>query len=203
MSAPRPDRPALPDDLPLLTLLRADLEATTHPNFRLYSPARFWSRAVLKTIFSANVRAVVAYRIARKLARQGFLPLALLMRSRTIRVSGAELNPLASIGPGLYLAHSVGVGIGARVVIGSRCKIHLGVVVGPQPMDQSEPHYTVIGDDVFIGTHAVIVGGVTIGDGAVIGANALVARDVAPYTIVSSAPARVVGTRDPDAPVAG
>lgn len=190
------ERPPAPE-MSLTSLIRSDIEATTHPNFRLYSPARFWARAAVKTLFSANVRAVIVFRVAHALATRGMLPVALLMRSHTIRVSGAELNPLASIGPGLYLAHSVGVGIGARVVIGANCKIHLGVVIGPQPMDQSEPRYTVIGDNVFIGTHAVVVGGVTIGDGAVIGANALVARDVAPYTVVSAAPARVVGTRDP------
>ncbi|MGJ9412768.1 serine O-acetyltransferase [Aeromicrobium sp. CF4.19] len=197
------ERPPVAQELPLSDLIRSDIEATTHPNFRLYSPAHFWARAAVKTLFSANVRAVIAYRVAHALATRGLLPIALLMRSRTIRISGAELNPLATIGPGLYLAHSVGVGIGARVVIGSNCKIHLGVVLGPQPMDQTEPRYTVIGDDVFIGTHAVVVGGVTIGDGAVIGANALVARDVAPYTVVSAAPARVVGTREPGEAPAG
>lgn len=191
------------DDMSLVELLRADLEATTHPNFRLYSDARFWARVVAKTLFSPNVRAVVVYRISHALARRGLLPVALLLRARTIRVAGAELNPLARIGPGLYLAHSVGVGIAARVRIGANCKIHLGVVIGPQTMDQAEPKETVIGDNVFIGTHAVIVAGVTVGDGAVIGANALVVRDVEPYTVVSAAPARVVGTRDPDAAMPG
>lgn len=186
-----------PREQSLLCLLRADLEATTHPNFRLISPVHFWARAILKALVSANVRVLVVYRIAHAIAGRGFLPVALLLRERGIRVAGAEINPLASIGPGLYLAHSVGVGIGRYVKIGSNCRIHLGVVIGPQTIERSAPEYTVIGDDVFIGTHAVIVGGVTIGDGAVIGANSLVVRDVEPYTIVSAAPARVVGLRDP------
>lgn len=181
----------------MLTLLRADIEATTHANFRARSPLRFWGRALTKALVSPNVRAVVIYRMAQAVTRKGYLPLGLLLRARSMRTTGAEINPLASIGPGLYLAHSVGVGIGAYVVIGSNCRIHLGVVIGPQTMDHSGPEYTVIGNDVFIGTHAVIVGGVTIGDGAVIGANALVVRDVAPYTVVSASPARVVGSREP------
>lgn len=194
-------KPPIPPQLPLFTLLRADIEATTHPNFRLYSNARFWSRAFAKLLVSPNVRAVVLYRFAHALAHRGFLPIALLLRARSMRVAGAEINPLATIGPGLYLAHSIGVGIGAYTVIGANCKIHLGVVIGPQTTTQAEPEYTVIGDNVFIGTHAVIVGGVTVGDGAVIGANALVTRDVAPYSVISASPGRVVGQRDPEAPM--
>jgi len=179
-------------------LLRADIESTTHANFRLYSPQRFWARALVKAIVSPNVRAVVMYRIANALARRRVMWLALLIRARSMRTTGAEINPLATIGPGLYLAHAVGVGVGAYVTIGSNCRLHLGSVIGPQSGSGAQPQYTTIGDDVYIGTHAVVVGGVTIGDGAVIGANALVLRDVAPYTVVSASPARVVGKRDED-----
>lgn len=193
------DRSSPGAELSLVALLRADIEATTHRNYRLYSNARFWARAVVKLLVSPNVRAVVTYRFAHVLAGKGFLPLALLLRVRAIRNAGAEINPLATIGPGLYLAHSIGVGIGAHVVIGSGCTLHLGSVIGPQATGQTgDPAYTIIGDNVSIGTHAVIVGGVTVGDGAVIGANAVVMRDVEPYTVVSASPARVVGRLDPD-----
>jgi serine O-acetyltransferase len=192
------ERAVTATELPFWQLVRADVQATTHANFKLYSDTRFWLRAMAKLVVSPNVRAVLTYRIAHELAKKRLLPLALLLRSRAIRTSGAELNPLARIGPGLYLVHSIGVGIGAYVVIGANCKIHLGVVIGPQPLEQSGPKYTVIGDDVFIGTHAVIIGGVTIGDGAVIGANAVVMRDVAPYTVVSAPPARTVWQRSQD-----
>jgi serine O-acetyltransferase len=183
------------DELTLRQLIRADIEVTTHQNFRLYSNRQFWLRAAAKFAFSPNVRVVVLYRVAHVLANKGMLPLALILRTRGIRMAGAELNPLATIGPGLYLAHGVGVGIGAYVRIGRNCRLHLGSVIGPQPMDNTGPKYTVIGDNVQIGTHAVIIGGVTIGDGAVIGANAVVMRDVEPYTVVSASPARAVGTR--------
>lgn len=188
--------PPIPPVLPLLQLVRADIEATTHEYFRRLSPLRFWTRAIGKLLVSPNVRAVVTYRIGHALTRHGMLPIALLLRSRAIKKSGAEINPLASIGPGFYLVHSIGVGVGAWVVIGRNCRMHLGSVVGPQPPDVHERRYTIIGDDVFIGTHAVIVGGVTIGDGAVIGANAVVMRDVEPYTVVSAGPARTIWRRD-------
>jgi serine O-acetyltransferase len=184
--------------LSLFQLIRADIEATTHENFRTYySPLRFWARAVVKLIVSANVRVVVTYRIAHALAERRLLPLALILREWGIRSSGAELNPLATIGPGLYIAHSVGVGVGAHVTIGANCRLYLGAVIGPQRTGGvAEP--TVIGDGVTIGTHAVVIGGVTVGDGAIIGANATVMRDVEPYAVISSSPGRVVGTRPRD-----
>ena len=61
---------------------------------------------------------------------------------------------------------------------------------------------TVIGNDVWIGSEAVIMPGVTIGDGAVIGTRALVTKDVAPYTIVGGNPATVIRTRFDEADIA-
>lgn len=52
-----------------------------------------------------------------------------------------------------------------------------------------------IGNDVFVGAHSVILAGVTVGDGAVIGAGTVVIRDVVPYSIVAGVPAKVVGER--------
>ena len=191
-----PERPPVPEPPPFWEVVRADVEATTHENFRAhFSPARYWIRAIAKMVVSSNVRAVVIYRIAHLLAAKGLLPVALLFREWGIRSSGAELNPLATIGPGLYLVHGVGVGVGKYVVIGKNCRLHLGSVIGPQP-DHANPKYVIIGDNVSIGTHAVILGGVTIGDGAVIGANAVVMRDVEAYTVVSASPARTVAKLD-------
>ncbi|MBY6263855.1 type B chloramphenicol O-acetyltransferase [Azospirillum sp. 412522] len=61
---------------------------------------------------------------------------------------------------------------------------------------------TVIGNDVWIGSEAIIMPGITIGDGAVIGTRALVTRDVAPYAIVGGNPARVIRKRFDDSLVA-
>lgn len=60
---------------------------------------------------------------------------------------------------------------------------------------------TVVGNDVWIGYEAVVLSGVTIGDGAVIGARAVVTRDVPPYTVVGGVPARPIRRRFDDATV--
>lgn len=183
--------------------VRADVEATTHENFRLQSNARFWLRAAIKFAVTPSVRVVFMYRVAHELAKRGRYGPALLIRARGVRVAGAELNPLATIGPGLYMPHSIGAGCGAYVTIGANCTLQAGAAIGPQPIDATEPVHTVIGDDVYIGLHAVVMGGVTVGDGAVIGANAVVMRDVEPYTVVSASPARAIFKRpEGDAPPA-
>src|SRR5438270_13585722 len=99
-------------------MIRADIEATTHANFRLHSNARFWTRALAKALLSPNVRAVITFRLAHHLAKHKLLPLAMWLRGRAVSRSGADIHPLATIGPGLFLPHSSGVVIGPDVVVG-------------------------------------------------------------------------------------
>jgi serine O-acetyltransferase len=178
--------------------VKADLAATTHENYRKhYSPARFWLRALAKFVASPAVRVVFLYRIGHLLAEHHLLPIALLLRQWGINSSGAELNPLATVGPGLYLPHSIGAGFGPWVKIGANCTLQAGAAIGPQPFggERGERKFTTLGDNVYVGLHAVIIGGLTVGDGAVIGANAVVMRDVEPYAVIAASPGRVVGTR--------
>ena len=175
----------------LLALIRSDIEASVHPNFRLYSDAQFWTRALAKLVVGPNLRAVVTFRVAHELATHGLLPLALWLRARALRRSGAELHPLAQIGPGLFLVHSSGVVIGPNSVIGARARIHQGVTIG-EPLHAGGANWAgaKIGDDVMLGAHAVLLGEVTVGDRAVIGANSVVTKDVAADSTVGGIPAR-------------
>jgi acetyltransferase-like isoleucine patch superfamily enzyme len=108
----------------------------------------------------------------------------------------------SSVNPFSLLSGFGGLRIGNQVRIASHCVIlsstHLhhdaGIPIYEQGVEQKE---TVIGDDVWIGSHAVIVGGVTIGAHSIVGAGAVVTGDIPPYTVAAGIPARVIRTREP------
>lgn len=94
------------------------------------------------------------------------------------------------------------VGLSARTTVYSSNDDYLGfALTGPTVPDrfrEVETAPVVVGDHAIVGTGAVILPGVTIGEGAAVGALSLVKRDVAPFTIVAGTPARVIGTRRRD-----
>ena len=95
---------------------------------------------------------------------------------------------LGRIGPGFLLIHPRNVVIGAGVEIGEHCEIFHEVTLGKGVV----PGAPKIGDNVDIYVGARILGGVTIGDRSLIGANCVITKDVPPDSIVVSAPSRVL-----------
>jgi serine O-acetyltransferase len=106
-------------------------------------------------------------------------------------VGGAVIGRGAEFGPGFVLIHSDGVVINGSVKAGSNVKIEHQVTIGAERRQSP-----IIGNDVFIGAGAKIIGSVTIGDGARIGANAVVVHDVPPHTTVVGIPAKPVRRRE-------
>ena len=85
--------------------------------------------------------------------------------------------------------YGMGVVIHRRTVIGNNCEISHHVTIGGRGGFYEVP---AIGNDVFIGAGATILGPVKIGDGAIIGANALVLEDVPPHAVAAGNPARII-----------
>jgi serine O-acetyltransferase len=136
--------------------------------------------------------AVAAYRFARAADGLPGLP-RLLAKALSVPItlaariaSNIEIPTSARIGPGLYFPHAGPVVINGGTTIGSNCIINTGVVIGSARADEAP----VIGDDVILGVYAVVLGEVTVGDGARVGAHTLVNRDVAPGSTVVGIPAR-------------
>lgn len=107
---------------------------------------------------------------------------------------GCDVARAACIAGGLYLPHPNGVVIGAHVRIGRNCIVHQGVTLGARGEEHLLAH-PIIGDEVELATGAKILGGVSIGDYARIGANAVVLKDVPAYGVAVGIPARLVRQR--------
>jgi serine O-acetyltransferase len=149
----------------------------------------------------AGVQAVLAHRVAHGLYDAGVpvAPRALAFTSRAI--TGIEIHPAASIGDDFFIDHGAGVVIGETAEIGDRVTLYQGVTLGGTGFARGKRHPTV-GDDVTIGSGAKLLGPVTVGHGAKVGANTVVIEDVPPNsTVVGNPghPVRVEGRR-PEGP---
>jgi serine O-acetyltransferase len=111
-------------------------------------------------------------------------------RARTL---GFDISPEAVIGPGLYVdPHPGGVVVHREARLGKNCNLHHGVTIGRKHRGPrtGAPH---VGNNVWIGPGAKLVGSITVGDGAVIGPNCVVAEDVAPGAVLAVGHPQVVG----------
>ena len=150
-----------------------------------------------------GVQALLAHRVAHALHESGVpvAPGAIAYVSRA--VTGIEIHPHARIGEEFFIDHGAGVVIGETAEIGDRVTIYQGVTLGGTGFARGKRHPT-IDDDVTIGSGAKLLGPVTVGHGAKIGANTVVIEDVpANSTVVGNPghPVRVEGRKveGPDA----
>lgn len=123
------------------------------------------------------------------------LRLALMVWHRLVEVStGISIPSTVEIGPGLHLPHAGTIVLHGRTVVGSDCCITQGVTIGISGSGDRRgvPR---LGDRVYIGANAVIVGNIRVGNDVVIGANSLVNRDVPDHCTVLGVPATVVSQR--------
>jgi serine O-acetyltransferase len=147
-----------------------------------------------KLALSLRVQAVVLFRIGQS-AHQLTPLLGAVVRYFNQVLTGADIALDAEIGPGLVLYHPSGVVIGPHCRLGRRCTIMQGVTLGGGP--DGSPR---LGDHIYVGPGAQIIGGIEIGSYAKIGANAVVLKDIPAHAFAVGVPAVVRRVDSPDKP---
>jgi serine O-acetyltransferase len=143
-----------------------------------------------------GVRAVVAHRLHHRLWGWGLKWFARWLSTRMRRITGIEIHPAANIGRRFFIDHGMGVVIGETTEIGDDCTLYHGVTLGGTSWDKGKRHPTLL-NNVVIGAGAKVLGPVTLGEGARIGSNAVVVKDVPSGATVVGIPGRVVERRAP------
>ena len=104
---------------------------------------------------------------------------------------GIELTMETQVGEGLYIGHFGGIIVSPKAVIGNNCTIMQGVTIGMAGRGDNKG-VPIIGDGVYIGAGAKVIGKIRIGNNVAIGANAVVTKDVPDNAIVAGIPARII-----------
>lgn len=139
----------------------------------------------------AGVQALLAHRAAHALweADVPLAPRAIAYTSRAL--TGVEIHPAARIGSDFFIDHGSGVVIGETTEIGDRVTLYQGVTLGGTGVARGKRHPT-LDDDVTVGSGAKLLGPVTVGRNAKVGANTVVIEDVPAHTTVVGNPGHPV-----------
>ncbi|MCL2455294.1 MAG: serine O-acetyltransferase [Micrococcales bacterium] len=174
----------------LLHTLHEDLQAAAD-----HDPA---ARSRLEVAMGyAGVHAIWGYRIAHQMWQTPGLKLPARLLSQLVRfVTGVEIHPGATLGRRFFIDHGMGVVIGETAEVGDDCVIFHGSTLGGTSMRKGKRHPT-LGDRVVIGAGAKVLGPIWVGDGARIGANAVVIRDVPPDAAAVGVPAKIITKHRP------
>ena len=146
-------------------------------------------------MMNRGFHALIGYRIARALALRK-VPLIPMFLTRIVQILyGIDLDYMAQIAPGVRIFHGMGLVIGWGAIIGSGCTFYHGVTIGQSDVVQLV--LPTLGKNVWVFAGAKVLGPITIGDGARIGANAVVTKDVPAGALAVGVPARIVSRSAP------
>ena len=176
--------------MPLLQSIRRDIKAALARD-----PA---ARGGLEVVLAyPGFHARQLHRLAHSLQRQGLPILPRVISHLNRAVTGIEIHPAAQIGEGFFIDHGMGVVIGETAVIGDDCTLYQGVTLGGTSTKRAKRHPT-LGNGVVVGAGAKIIGAITVGDNAKIGAGSVVVTNVPDHATVVGVPGHVVAFYRPE-----
>lgn len=150
------------------------------------------ARSYLEVILTySGLHAIWAHRLAHALYKRKFYFIARVISQISRFFTGIEIHPGAKIGRRFFIDHGMGVVIGETCKIGDNVTVYQGVTLGGTGKEKGKRHPTVK-DNALIATGAKVLGSITIGENAKIGAGAVVLEDVPPNSTVVGMKARVV-----------
>ncbi len=138
-----------------------------------------------------GLHAVWGHRVTHWLWTHNLKTIARWLSQLVRGLTGIEIHPGATIGPGLFIDHGMGVVIGETAEIGADVTLYHGVTLGGTSLTKGKRHPT-LGDNVVVGAGAKVLGAIHIGDNSRIGANAVVVKDVPSNSVVVGVPGQVV-----------
>ena len=145
-------------------------------------------------LFYPGLHALWFHRLAHFLWQHKLRLLARILSHINRFLTGIEIHPEARIGRRFFIDHGAGVVIGETAEIGDNVLLYQGVVLGGTTLEKKKRHPT-LGNNVVMGTGAVALGAITIGDDAKIGSGSVVVKSVPPGATVVGVPGRVVEDR--------
>lgn len=156
------------------------------------------ARSTLETLLaSPGLHAIIAHRVNHWLWNRELRLLARFGSHVARFLTGVEIHPGAKIGHRFFIDHGMGIVIGETTEIGDDCSIYHGVTLGGTTWQKGKRHPT-LEKGVIIGAGAKVLGPITLGEGARVGSNAVVVRDVPAGATVVGVPGHVVVKKKAD-----
>lgn len=149
-------------------------------------------KSTKEALFYPCFKAMVYYYLSHKLYLKKRFFMARYLCEKAKRKTGIEIHPGATIGKNLFIDHGTGVVIGETAIIGDNVTMFHGVTLGGTGNEKDKKRHPTIGNNVFIGSGAKILGNIKIGNNVKIGANAVVLKDVEDDRTVVGIPGYVV-----------
>jgi serine O-acetyltransferase len=168
----------------LFSLLASDIRAKAEWVYGSASAKNF-----IKALLTDGSFAMIVYRLMQSCQHWGLTPLAMIFNKLNVVFGSCIIGRYAQFGPGFVLIHSFGVVINGSVRGGNNVKVEHLVTIGADR--NISP---ILGDNVFLGAGAKIIGGVRIGSNVKVGANAVVVSDLPDNVTAVGVPAKIVRT---------